>query len=236
MAPRVLLVEDEPDLARTVAYGLKREGFDVTIAATGRAALEATSGPLPFDAVVLDLMLPDLGGLEVCRRLRADTRTRNLPILMATARGEEIDRVVGFEIGADDYVVKPYSVRELSLRIKALLRRVEAVKEPEGMQVAGPFRVDVPSHTAWLDDVPLPLTTIELKLLAFLMSRRGRVQSRQQLLDGVWAQGGGDITDRTVDAHVKRMRDKCGAAGAWIQTVRGVGYRFAEAPDDEDVS
>ena len=229
---RILLVEDEVDLARTTAYSLQREGFTVVLAATGRAALELCRAQPPFDVVLLDLMLPDVSGTEVCRQLRADPRTRSLRILMLTARGEEIDRVVGFEVGADDYLVKPFSVRELALRVRALVRGADTALAAQGVLVAGPLRIDSEAHRCWVGGEAVALTVTELKLLTHLLNHRGRVQDRTHLLDAVWG-GQADISDRTVDATVKRLREKLGSAGAWIETLRGVGYRFAEHLDTD---
>ena len=231
----VLVIEDEVDLATTVEYNLKAEGFQVRLAHTGRQGLaSATSEPLP-DVIVLDLMLPDLSGTEICRRLRDQERTRDIPVVMCTAKGEEIDRVVGFEVGADDYVVKPFSVRELILRIRALLRRVDATRgktegEPSMIRF-GRLKIDRDAHRAWVDENEIALTALEFRLLHAFMSRRGRVQTREALLSDVWGIEA-DVTTRTVDTHVKRLREKLGEAGMYVETLRGVGYRFKDAPDE----
>jgi two-component system phosphate regulon response regulator PhoB len=230
----VLVIEDEVDLATTVEYNLKAEGFQVRLAHTGRAGLAAaTSEPIP-DIIVLDLMLPDMSGTEICRRLRDQERTRDIPIVMCTAKGEEIDRVVGFEVGADDYVVKPFSVRELILRIRALLRRVDSTRRNEGEPSLirfGRLKIDRDAHRAWVDEAEIALTALEFRLLHAFMSRRGRVQTREALLSDVWGIEA-DVTTRTVDTHVKRLREKLGEAGMYIETLRGVGYRFKDAPDE----
>jgi len=230
----VLVIEDEVDLAATVEYNLKAEGFQVRVAHTGRQGLAAaTAEPLP-DVIVLDLMLPDLSGTEICRRLRDQERTRDIPVVMCTAKGEEIDRVVGFEVGADDYVVKPFSVRELILRIRALLRRVDSTRRVEGEPSLirfGRLKIDRDAHRAWVDDNEVSLTALEFRLLHAFMSRRGRVQTREALLSDVWGIEA-DVTTRTVDTHVKRLREKLGEAGMYIETLRGVGYRFKDAPDE----
>lgn len=230
----VLVIEDEVDLATTVEYNLKAEGFQVRLAHTGRQGLaSATAEPLP-DIIVLDLMLPDLSGTEICRRLRDAERTRDIPVVMCTAKGEEIDRVVGFEVGADDYVVKPFSVRELILRIRALLRRVDSTRRVEGepsMIRFGRLKIDRDAHRAWVDELEIALTALEFRLLHAFMSRRGRVQTREALLSDVWGIEA-DVTTRTVDTHVKRLREKLGDAGMYIETLRGVGYRFKDAPDE----
>jgi two-component system phosphate regulon response regulator PhoB len=227
----ILVIEDEPDLAATLEYNLQKEGYQTRVAADGLTGLEsATLEPLP-DAIVLDLMLPDVSGTEVCRRLRESDRTRDIPIIMCTAKGSEIDRVVGFEVGADDYVVKPYSVRELLLRVRALLRRAQKSDvEPEVIRF-GRLRVDREAHRAWVDDKEISLTALEFRLLHAFLSRRGRVQTRDALLSDVWGIEA-DVTTRTVDTHVKRLREKLGEAGNYVETLRGVGYRFRDHPDE----
>lgn len=229
----ILIVDDERDLASTLEYNLEREGFGTCVAENGKAALsEAFEHPHP-DLILLDLMLPDMSGVDVCRTLRADERTRNIPIVMLTAKGEEIDRVVGFEVGADDYVVKPFSIRELILRIRAVLRRREQKEHNLVPTTFGVLRVDEKAHVVWVEDEEIVLTALEFKLLTTLLSRRGRVQSRDQLLNDVWGIEA-DITTRTVDTHVKRLRSKLGAAANYIETLRGVGYRFRSNPDSEE--
>lgn len=227
----VLVIEDEVDLATTLEYNLRAEGFTVRLAHSGRQGLaSATADPLP-DVIVLDLMLPDLSGTEICRKLREGERTRDIPVVMCTAKGEEIDRVVGFEVGADDYVVKPYSVRELILRIRALLRRSHRVEGEPSLIRFGRLKIDRDAHRAWVDDVEIGLTALEFRLLHAFLSRRGRVQTRDALLSDVWGIEA-DVTTRTVDTHVKRLREKLGDAGAYIETLRGVGYRFKDQPDE----
>lgn len=228
MSGVILMIEDERDLIAALEYNLEREGYQTRSALTGRAGLElAEQEPVP-DAVLLDLMLPDISGIEVCRQLRASKRTQQVPVLMLTAKGEEIDRVVGFEVGADDYVVKPFSVRELMLRVKALLRRQQR-EEADDKEVAfGRLRLDSGGHRAWVDDREAVLTALEFRLLTTLLLRRGRVQTRERLLQDVWGIEA-DVTTRTVDTHVKRLRQKLGGAGEYIETLRGVGYRFRES-------
>ena len=221
----ILLIEDEVDLATTLEYSLTREGYQVRVAHTGKAGLEAALvEPIP-DLIVLDLMLPDLSGTEVCRRLREHDRTRDLPVVMCTAKGSELDRVVGFEVGADDYVVKPYSVRELTLRIRALLRRSQRTETPGEPVRFGRLRLDRDAHRVWVDDVEVVLTALEFRLLTTLIARRGRVQTRDALLGDVWGVQPG-LTTRTVDTHVRRLRKKLGEVADYVQTLRGVGYRF----------
>jgi two-component system phosphate regulon response regulator PhoB len=227
----ILVIEDEADLATTLEYNLQKEGYQTRVALTGQGGIEgATLEPLP-DAIVLDLMLPDISGTEVCRRLRENDRTRDIPIIMCTAKGSEIDRVVGFEVGADDYVVKPYSVRELLLRVRALLRRAQKSEAEPDMIRFGRLRVDREAHRAWVDDQEIALTALEFRLLYAFMSRRGRVQTRDALLSDVWGIEA-DVTTRTVDTHVKRLREKLGDAGNYVETLRGVGYRFRDSPDE----
>ncbi len=226
MAELILIVDDEKDLLDTLAFNLEQEGFRTDCASSGRAAVERLSrDPLP-DLVLLDLMLPDISGIEVCRSIRRAPRTARLPVIMLTARGEEIDRVIGFEVGADDYVVKPFSVREVILRVQALLRRATTANPAEEEHtVFGQLRLDRSAHQVWVDEQEIQLTALEFRLLTTLLQRRGRVQSRDQLLSDVWGIDA-DITTRTVDTHVKRLREKLGPAGSYIETLRGVGYRM----------
>ena len=232
MTGNILVVEDEVDIQEIVSYNLEKAGFTVAAVDSGEAALELIRKELP-DLVVLDLMLPGMDGLEVCRLLKQDAETRNLPILMLTARAEEVDRVVGLELGADDYVVKPFSARELTLRIQAILRRLAEgrdsaaeVLDPDAMTF-GPLTIDRAAHRVTVDGDVLALTSTEFSLLATLAERRGRVQSREELLNTVW---GYDYAGygRTVDTHIRRLREKLGGAGEMVETVRGVGYRFME--------
>jgi two-component system, OmpR family, phosphate regulon response regulator PhoB len=228
MTTHVLIVEDEHDLQRVLAYNFRQAGFDVVSAMNGETALRAVKEER-FDVVILDLMLPDMAGTEVCRRLKQNPQTSAIPVLMVTAKGEEVDRVVGFELGADDYVVKPFSVRELILRVRAVLRRAEGSAAPAERFDFGVLRVDRAAHRAWVGENEVTLTALEFRLLTTLHDRRGRVLSRDLLLDEVWGTQA-DITARNVDTHVKRVREKLGAAGEYIETVRGVGYRFRSHP------
>ena len=225
MSAVILIVEDEVDLARTLAYSLRKEGHEVETVHDGEAALARLTVGSPPDLVLLDLMLPDLSGIEVCRRLRAMPEVSRVPVLMLTARGEEIDRVIGFESGADDYVVKPFSPRELVLRIAALLRRSEAVPQSPRPGELSRIRLEPEGRQAWLDNTELDLTPLEFGVLSTLVARRGRYQSRDALLRDVWGIEA-DVTTRTVDTTIKRLRAKLGAVGAAIETRRGVGYRF----------
>ncbi len=226
---RILVVEDEADIQEVLEYNLKRDGHDVVLTATARDGLRHARERRP-DLVLLDLMLPDGSGTELCKTLRQDAATRGVRVVMLTAKGEEIDRVIGFELGADDYIVKPFSVRELLLRVQAVLRRVSTGESGETTQF-GVLRVDRGAHRVWVAGQEVELTALEFKLLLTLHDRRNRVQTRDALLSDVWKIDA-DVTTRTVDTHVKRLREKLGAAGIYVQTVRGVGYRFAERPDE----
>lgn len=228
---KILIVEDEQDLQQVLEYNLKQAGHEVLTAKLGGDALRLAREHHP-DLVLLDLMLPDMSGTEVCKSLKESGPTRGIPVLMVTARGEEIDRVVGFEIGADDYVVKPFSVRELLLRVQAVLRRGKSeVPAPESLVEFGRLRIDRGAHRIWVEGVEVELTALEFKLLVTLYDRRNRVQTRSALLDDVWGIQA-DITTRTVDTHVKRLREKLEAARDYVETVRGVGYRFVGSPDE----
>jgi two-component system phosphate regulon response regulator PhoB len=226
MTDRVLVVDDEPDLLELVRFHLTQAGFEVETVRDGRQGLEAIRRRRP-SLVVLDWMLPDLSGTEVCRQVRSDPQLRDLPILLLTAKAEEVDRVVGFELGADDYVTKPFSPRELALRVQAILRRSSGERVPSDLLERGSISLDTERHRCTVDGGEVTLTAKEFRLLEALMSRPGRVLSRQRLLDEVW---GSDITvtERTIDTHLKRLREKLGGAGDQIETVRGVGYRFAD--------
>jgi two-component system phosphate regulon response regulator PhoB len=223
---RVLVIEDEADLREVLQYNLTQAGHRPFTAATGDAGLKLALEVKP-DIVLLDLMLPDVSGTIVAKSLRREPLTQSVPIIMVTAKAEEIDRIVGFELGADDYVVKPFSVRELLLRIDAVLRRGKT-SEQRVIEVAE-LRIDKDAHRVTVGPEEVPLTALEFKLLVTLIERRDRVQGRGTLLSDVWAMDS-EIASRTVDTHVKRLRDKLGTAGRFIETVRGVGYRFSEAP------
>ncbi len=226
---KILIVEDDKHIAKLVTYNLEKAGFECTVAVSGEEALEYL-GNRGADLVILDIMLPEMDGFEVCKEIKQDAAFSHIPILMLTARAEEIDRIIGLELGADDYVVKPFSMRELILRVKAILRRgVPASPEAEGKEIlkAGKLTVDIPRHKILVNQKEIVLTSMEFKLLTTLLSRRGRVQSRDQLLEDVWDIAS-DITTRTVDTHIKRLRQKLGKTGKMIETVRGIGYRFSE--------
>ncbi|HPS67693.1 MAG TPA: response regulator transcription factor [Holophaga sp.] len=220
---RILVIEDEPDLQRVLAYNLRLAGHAATAALRGEEGLRLARSQPP-DLVLLDLMLPDLPGTEVCKALKSEEATRHVPILILTAKGEEIDRVLGFELGADDYVTKPFSVRELLLRIQAILRRTIPA-EPGACIRAGGLSIDPGAYRVRVEGTEVQLTAMEFKLLVTLYERRNRVQTRAALLEDVWGIQA-DTETRTVDTHVKRLREKLGSAGNCIETLRGVGYRF----------
>jgi len=224
---RILIVEDEKDVVDLLTLNLRKAGgFTISIANDGAAGLAKAREEKP-DIIILDLMLPKMPGLEVCKILKSEVATRHIPILMLTARAEEIDRIVGLEFGADDYVTKPFSPREVILRIKAILRRGAADKTEEPM-TAGSITIDPARHKVSVGKNDVDLTSIEFRLLRMLMQRRGRVQERDRLLNEVW--GYESVIDtRTVDTHIRRLREKLGKAGDQIETVRGFGYRFREA-------
>ena len=228
MSKHILIVEDERDLAEIIAYNLRLEGYETTHVASGKSAIQHLSEMENCDLVLLDLMLPDVSGIEVCRRIRGNEKTASLPIIMVTAKGEEIDRVVGFEVGADDYVVKPFSARELMLRVRAVLRRKDVQKEPNKQLEIGIFRIDIPAHRVWIDSEEIILTALEFKLLVTLIERKGHVQTREMLLQDVWNMDP-NVNTRTVDKHVQRLRQKIAAGADYIETIRGVGYRFKNA-------
>ncbi len=227
MKPKILVVDDEPDILELVETNLKLAGFEVRSVACGADAMRLAREMSPA-LIVLDVMLPEMDGLEVCKALRRDPETVGIPIVMLTARASEMDRVVGLELGADDYITKPFSPRELILRIKNLLKRrgpeSQAARE---IQFCG-LTIDLPRHVATFKGKPLDLTVTEFKLVALLAERKGRVQSREQLLKDVWGYNT-HIDTRTVDTHMRRLRDKLGGAARYLNTVRGVGYRFLES-------
>ena len=225
MLGTILIVDDEQDLIETLRYSLEREGYATLSARSGAAALACLGRAPAPDLVLLDWMLPDMSGTEVCRSLRMAERTRRIPVIMVSARGEEIDRVVGFELGADDYVTKPFSVRELLLRIRAILRRRTSDSPTVDDIQFERLRVDLDGHQVWVDEQGVDLTAIEFRLLTTLMARRGRVQTREMLLQEVWGVQV-DVTPRTVDTHMQRLRKKLGVASDYIETLRGVGYRL----------
>jgi len=225
--PKILVVDDEPDAVELIKFNLKAAGYEVATAADGDEALKKARAVLP-DLIVLDLMLPEVDGLEVCKILRRDPKVSGIPIIMLTAKAAEIDRVLGLELGADDYVTKPFSPRELVLRIKRLLRADAAAPEAKADNIVlKELSLDIPRHLATVKGKTIDLTATEFKLLTVLARRRGRVQSREQLLQDVWEYDN-LIDTRTVDTHMRRLREKLGPVAKYLDTVRGVGYRFLE--------
>ena len=227
---KILVIEDEPDIRRNLEYNLTREGFSVSTAASiseANTLLTSTD----YNLILLDLMLPDGSGLDLCKSIKSNSDIESIPIIILTAKDDEVDKVVGFELGADDYVTKPFSVRELILRVKAVLKRGSKKKEiVEVVRQFGDLKIDVDSHEVHVDDAKINLTALEFRLLRQLVDTRGRVQSRDQLLSDVWGYSA-EVTTRTVDTHVKRLREKLGPMGKYVQTIRGVGYKFARSPD-----
>jgi two-component system phosphate regulon response regulator PhoB len=232
MEAHVLIVDDEVDLLLSVEYALTREGFDTSTAETGRSALAQARAKRP-DLVLLDWMLPDVSGVQVCKQLKANPETAGIPVMMLTAKGDLEHRIEGLEAGAEDYLVKPFSMRELVLRVRALVQRSsenESASEEGAEHLSfGTLRMDMPAHRAWIEEEEIDLTALEFKLLRTLLLRRGRVQTRDTLLRDVWEVEAG-LQTRTVDTHMKRLRQKLGGGGDWIETIRGVGYRFSEVP------
>lgn len=229
MTVHILLVEDEVDLADIVSYHLAQEGFQVTHVETGVEALEAFQSQ-NMDLILLDLMLPDMSGMDICRKIRQSQQNSTIPIIMVTAKGEERDRVVGFEMGADDYVVKPFSSRELILRIKAVLRR--NINENTQNEISKnailehfSLKMDLVSHRVWVEETEIVLTSLEFKLLQTFLGKKGMVLTRSALLEEVWEMDP-NMNTRTVDKHVQRLRQKMGVAAQYIDTIRGVGYRL----------
>jgi two-component system phosphate regulon response regulator PhoB len=226
MKQKILIVDDEPDALELIKVNLTNAGFTVATAEDGEEAIKKARAILP-GLILLDLMLPEVDGLEVCKILRQDGATKGIPIIMVTAKATEIDRVLGLELGADDYVTKPFSPRELVLRVKALLRRAQTSEESSEQVRIGALVIDVPRHAVRVQNKPIDLTATEFKLLTMLAQRRGRVLSREQLLRDVWEYDT-TIDSRTVDTHMRRLREKLGLAAKYLDTVRGVGYRFVE--------
>ena len=231
MNVNILVIEDEPDIRRNLEYNLGREGFKASSVGSLDEANEKLKSK-KFDLILLDLMLPDGSGLDLCKKIKSDSETEATPIIILTAKDDEVDKVVGFELGADDYVTKPFSVRELILRVKAILKRSDT-KTKEVVEVErqfGDLKIDVDSHEVHVDSQLIELTALEFRLLKELVEKRGRVQSRDQLLSEVWGYNA-EVTTRTVDTHIKRLREKLGSMGKYVQTIRGVGYKFSRTPD-----
>ena len=231
MNKNILVIEDEPDIRKNLEYNLGREGFIVSSVASLYDAEQKLQNNNDFSLLLLDLMLPDGSGLDLCKKIKGNPETESIPIIILTAKDDEVDRVVGFELGADDYVTKPFSVRELILRVKAILKR--GVKKSDVVELErqfGDLKIDVDSHEVHVDSSLIELTALEFRLLRELVDKRGRVQSRDSLLSEVWGYSS-DVTTRTVDTHIKRLREKLGSMGKYVQTIRGVGYKFSRTPD-----
>ena len=230
MTHKILIIEDEPDIRKTLEYNISREGYKVVCASSLSKGKEHINSS-DFSLILLDLMLPDGSGLDLCREIKSDKDKSSTPIIILTAKDDEVDKVVGFELGADDYVTKPFSVRELILRIKAVLKRGAEKKETlEVQRQFGELIMDIDSHEVFVNNEQIILTALEFRLLRQLVDRRGRVQSRDQLLSDVWGYSS-EVTTRTVDTHIKRLREKLGTMGKYVQTIRGVGYKFSRTPE-----
>jgi len=230
MTNTILIVEDEPDIRKTLEYNLHKDNFQ-TLSAGNLSDSEDLITANNVSLILLDLMLPDGSGLDFCRKIKSDKSLKDIPIIILTAKDDEVDKVVGFELGADDYVTKPFSVRELILRIKAILKRHETKHDVlEIDREFGELKIDIESHEVFVDNQEVILTALEFRLLQQLVDRRGRVQTRDQLLSDVWGYSA-DITTRTVDTHIKRLREKLGPIGKYVQTIRGVGYKFTRTSD-----
>ena len=224
---KILLVEDEPDLLQTLAFNFENEGYKVAKALDGKEAMKFLEDDDSISLVILDLMLPDMSGLDICRHIRAADNLKDILVIMVTAKGEEVDRVVGFEVGADDYVVKPYSVRELLLRVGGMLKRSSKEKQSNDKDLVEyeDLKIDNNKHKVYLSDEKISLTSKEFKLLKHLLLKADKVQSRDNLLEKVWGYNN-NVTTRTVDTHIKRLRSKIGKYGDKIETIRGEGYLF----------
>ena len=224
---KILLVEDEPDLLNTLAFNFENEGYKVAKALDGKEAMKFLEDDDSISLVILDLMLPDMSGLDICRHIRATDNLKDILVIMVTAKGEEVDRVVGFEVGADDYVVKPYSVRELLLRVGGMLKRSSKENQSNDKDLVEyeDLKIDNDKHKVYLSDEKISLTSKEFKLLKHLLLKADKVQSRDNLLEKVWGYNN-DVTTRTVDTHIKRLRSKIGKYGDKIETIRGEGYLF----------
>lgn len=226
MAGRILIVEDDKHISKLVKYNLEKADFECKVTITGEEAFEILDTQ-SIDLIILDIMLPKMDGLEVCKQLKQNKKLSNIPLIMVTAKGEEVDRIVGLELGADDYIVKPFSPRELVLRVRAILKRGKAEKRTKDILTMEKLKVDISRHKTTVNKKEIELTQMEFKLLSLLMQRAGRVQSRERLLNDVWDITS-DVTTRTIDTHIKRLRQKLGKMGRLIETVRGIGYRFSE--------
>jgi DNA-binding response OmpR family regulator len=223
---KILIVEDDKHIFQLVKYNLEKAGFECTVTITGEEALDVLDRE-SIDLIILDIMLPKMDGFEVCKQIKQTKSLSSIPIIILTAKGEEMDRIVGLELGADDYVVKPFSPRELVLRVKAILKRGKQKESAKDILSIDKLKIDIPRHKVTVAGRVITLTTMEFNLLATLMQRKGRVQSRDRLLEDVWDMSS-EVTTRTIDTHIKRLRQKLGKIGKLIETVRGLGYRFSE--------
>jgi two-component system phosphate regulon response regulator PhoB len=221
---KILIVEDEPDIRDTLSYNFEKEGFEVLSSPNGKSALKLLESNEP-NIVILDLMLPDMSGLDICRQIKNDKKLSDTSIIMLTAKSEEVDRIVGFELGADDYVTKPFSIRELILRVKVLIKKHTTTEHEDTSISLGSIYMNLDAHVVKINKKDIILTALEFKLLKHLLQRKGRVQTRDQLLGDVWGYSS-EVTTRTVDTHIKRLREKLGVVADYIQTIRGVGYKF----------
>mgnify|MGYP003300909215 FL=1 len=224
MIAKILIVEDEPDIRDTLSYNFEKEGFEVLSSPNGKSALKLLESNEP-KIVILDLMLPDMSGLDICRQIKNDKKLSDTSIIMLTAKSEEVDRIVGFELGADDYVTKPFSIRELILRVKVLIKKHTTTEHKDTSISLGSIYMNLDAHEVKINQQDIILTALEFKLLRHLLQRKGRVQTRDQLLGDVWGYSS-EVTTRTVDTHIKRLREKLGVVADYIQTIRGVGYKF----------
>lgn len=222
----ILVIDDEKDIQKLLQYNLEKEGYQVLAAKTGEEGLELAKTKRP-DLVILDLMLPGIDGIEVCKLLQADKNTKSIPILMLTAKSTEVDQILGLELGASDYITKPFSVKVLLVRVKSALRKAESGKEVPVLVKAGDFVIDKDRQSFTIKGKPVSLTKLEFRILSFLMENPGKVFSREKLLSGAW-EGEAFVVDRTVDVHVKSIRQKLGTHRDRVETVRGTGYRFVE--------
>ncbi|MFH0771324.1 MAG: response regulator transcription factor [Candidatus Omnitrophota bacterium] len=226
----ILIIEDDKNISRLIKYNLEKENYDAFAVPNGEEALEFLKR-YPADLIILDIMLPKMDGFEVCRAIKQEPKLKDIPVIMVTAKGEEMDRVVGLELGADDYIIKPFSPRELVLRVKAILRRSGKVSPENNIIKAGELLIDTDKYKVLSGKKEIELTPMEFKLLVALAQRRGRLQLRERLLSDVWGLTS-EVDTRTIDTHIKRLREKLGKFGALIRTVRGLGYKFRE--EDED--
>ncbi len=226
MSQKILLIEDDSHIAKLIKYNLEKAGYECFSVITGEDGLEVLDRE-DIDLIILDIMLPKMDGFETCKLIKQEKSSAAIPIIMLTAKGEEVDRIIGFELGADDYVLKPFSPRELLLRIKAILKRGKIKEHIKDVIAFNDLRIDIPRHKVSVNNQEIKLTAIEFDLLLTLVKRIGKVQSRDRLLEDVWDIAA-DVTTRTIDTHVKRLRQKLGHVGGFIETIRGIGYRFRE--------